>query len=76
LEGSLYSVATLVGLAYRHLPATHDRLWDAIDCNRDRFLTVAAGASAGVAYHLLIDGTLQPGTYHDLPIRGQVPRLL
>ena len=23
--------------------------------------------SAGIAYHLLIDGTLQPGTYHGLP---------
>jgi len=67
VEGSLYSVATLVGLTYRHLPVPHDSLWDSIDRNRDRFLTaVAAGASAGIAYHLLIDGTLQPDAYHDL----------
>jgi len=51
------------------LPAAHDPLWDAIDRNRDRFLTaVTAGMSAGLAYHLLIDGTLQPGTYHELPL--------
>ncbi len=69
VEGSLYGIATLVGLTYRHLPGTHDPLWDAIDRNRDRFLTaVTVGASAGTAYHLLIDGTLQPGTYHDLPV--------
>jgi len=69
VEGSLYSIATLVGLTYRHLPATHDPLWDLIDRNRDRFLSAAAaGASAGIAYHLLIDGTFQPGTYHDLPV--------
>jgi hypothetical protein len=68
-EGSLYAVATLVGLTHRHLPAPHDPLWDAIDRNRDRFLTaITAGISAGIAYHLLIDGTLQPGTYHDLPV--------
>jgi hypothetical protein len=69
VEGSLYGIATLVGLTYRHLPATHDPLWDLIDRNRDRFLSAAAaGASAGIAYHLLIDGTLQPGAYHDLPV--------
>jgi len=68
VEGSLYSIATLVGMTYRHLPSSHDPLWDTIDRNRDRFLAaVATGASAGIAYHLLIDGTLQPGTYHDLP---------
>jgi hypothetical protein len=37
VEGSLYGIATLVGLTYSHLPALHDPLWDAIDRNRDRF---------------------------------------
>ena len=69
VEGSLYAVATLVGLTHSHLPAVRDPLWDMIDRNRDRFLTaITAGMSAGLAYHLLIDGTLQPAAYHDLPI--------
>lgn len=69
VEGSLYAVATLVGLTHRYLPTPHDPLWDSIDRNRDRYLAaVTSGMSAGLAYHLLIDGTLQPGTYHDLPV--------
>lgn len=69
VEGCVYSVARLVGLTHRHLPSDHDPLWDSIDRNRDRFLTrINEGVSVGVAYHLLIDGTLQPGAYHDLPI--------
>ena len=69
VEGCVYSVATLVGLTHHHLPPHHDPLWDSIDRNRERFLTrINQGVSIGMAYHLLVDGTLQPAAYHDLPV--------
>jgi len=29
---------------------------------------LAAGASAGIAYHLLVDAYIQPAPYHSLPL--------
>lgn len=69
LETLLYGLATFTGIIHKNLPDDHDAIWDLIHQNKDRYLEkIAQGASAGIAYHLLIDGTLQPAAYHDLPI--------
>lgn len=68
IETLLYALASGIGVLYRHLPSAHDPLWDAVARNKDAYLTAAAlGAGAGVAYHLFIDATVQPGAYHGLP---------
>jgi len=69
VETGLYSVATLIGIVHKNLPRKHDPLWDALHQNKDKYLgAVSKGASAGIAYHLFVDGTFQPAAYHDLPI--------
>jgi hypothetical protein len=73
-EGGLYGLATLVGLVYERLPSPHDDLWDVIERNRVTYLRATAdGISAGIAYHLLVDGLVQPGTYHGLGIELPQP---
>lgn len=69
LETGLFTIAEVIGTLYKYLPPNADPIWTTIETNKNRFLIAAAkGASAGISYHLLIDGTLQPGAYHDLPI--------
>lgn len=69
VEGCLYGVATIVGHIHDRLPPAHDLWWDTIDRNRVTYLqAVSEGVSAGLAYHLLIDGTLEPGSYHGLGV--------
>ncbi|WP_166213077.1 hypothetical protein [Cognatiluteimonas telluris] len=68
IETLLMSSATLVGLAHSHLPTEHDPLWDAIAKHKDRYVRSASqGVSLGIAYHLLVDGVIEPAAYHDLP---------
>lgn len=69
IETLLGSTATLVGIIHHNLPPVHDEIWDTINKHKDRYLHEAAkGASLGVAYHLFIDATIEPGAYHDLPV--------
>lgn len=69
VEGSLYGIATLVGHIHVRLPTIHDQWWDVIERNRVHYLNAATqGASAGIAYHLLVDGIVQPGSYHGLGV--------
>lgn len=50
------------------LPENRDPIWDVL-VSRGSALVAAAsvGASAGIAYHLGVDATLQPAAYHDMP---------
>ncbi|PIP00689.1 hypothetical protein CJ014_00870 [Pleomorphomonas carboxyditropha] len=50
------------------LPEDRDPIWDVL-VSRGNALVAAAstGLSAGIAYHLGVDATLQPAAYHDLP---------
>jgi hypothetical protein len=69
IEGGLYGLATLVGHVHSHLPTEHDSWWDSIERNRNLYLErLAQGMSAGIAYHLMVDATLQAAPYHDLPL--------
>lgn len=68
VEAGLYSIATLIGIVHKNLPLRHDPLWDVLHQNKDTYLSaVSKGTSAGIAYHLFVDGTFQPAAYHDLP---------
>ena len=58
----------LIILLHRHLPAQHDPVWDEFAQHSQELLdAVSRGVSVGLAYHLLIDGLVQPAPYHGLP---------
>ena len=68
IETVLIAAVTLSDRIHDRLPIDHDPLWDQLDkAKRKFFVPVALGAGAGVAYHLAIDGLLQPGAYHGIP---------
>ena len=67
-EGLLLSIADLAQLVYERLPLDHDPLWDSLSkAGAPPTASLAAGTSAGIAYHLLIDAFIQPAPYHGLP---------
>mgnify|MGYP000072154814 CR=1 FL=1 len=69
-------VETLIALLIRtslkvheKLPAVHDPVWDEFAKHGPELLdAVSRGASAGIAYHLMVDGLEQPAPYHGLPV--------
>lgn len=69
LETIVISVVSLMIILHRHLPVEHDPLWDDVIKNtQDIGLAFTIGASAGIAYHMAIDATIDGGgTYKDLP---------
>lgn len=68
IETSLYALIDFVGIAYQHLPPRQDRRWMIIHDRLQRAaVSGARGTSMGLAYHLGVDGIVQPGAYHDLP---------
>jgi len=68
IETTLYSLIDFIGVAYRHLPARHHERWTLIHERLGSMTTASAkGASLGLAYHLGVDGLVQPGAYHGLP---------
>ena len=73
VEGAILGLADLAGVVCEKLPASErDPFWEKLVATKDRIaLQLSAGASAGIAYHLAIDATIQPGTYHGLP--GSMP---
>ena len=61
LEAGIFSLLALVRLVHHKLPEEHDPIWDEAYDFSDRLSTAAAqGASIGMAYHLFVDGMLQP----------------
>lgn len=69
LETAFLSLVELVHLVHDKLPEIHDPFWDVLE-NEARTLAHGAsvGASLGMAYHLAVDGLVQPAAYHDLPV--------
>lgn len=67
-------IALLIRLTlaiHSKLPPRHDPVWDEFHSHSTELLdAVSRGISLGVAYHFLVDGLLQPGTYHDLPFHA------
>ena len=68
LETALMLLTRIVLISHKNLPNTHDPLWDGIVRQSVMILKAAGkGASIGIAYHLMVDAVVQPGTYHDIP---------
>lgn len=70
VEGSILALADLAGIVCDKLQiGQRSNFWDQISSAKDQIAgQLAAGASAGIAYHLAVDATLQPAAYKDLPI--------
>jgi hypothetical protein len=67
-EGLLLAFADLAAEVHERLPAHHDPIWDGLArIGRPLTESLAIGTSAGLAYHLLVDAFVQPGTYHGVP---------
>ncbi len=69
VETSILALADLAGIVCDKLPAgQRSEFWEQISTTKDQIATqLSAGASAGIAYHLAVDATLQPAAYKDLP---------
>jgi hypothetical protein len=68
LETGFLALVRLVHLIHDNLPQRHDPKWDELALHSQNILSAAnKGASVGLAYHFLVDGLVQPGTYHGLP---------
>lgn len=69
LETGVLALLSLVQLTHSKLPTKHDPVWDVLHAHaNDIALAASRGASVGMAYHLLVDGLVQPAAYHDLPL--------
>lgn len=67
-EGALLSIADLANQIHERLPVDHDPLWETLAKAASPLTeSLAAGTSAGIAYHLLVDAFIQPAPYKDLP---------
>lgn len=69
VEGAILAVADLADVVCAKLsPSERDPFWDQLVETKGRIAKgLVMGTSAGISYHLAVDATLQPGTYHGLP---------
>jgi uncharacterized protein YifE (UPF0438 family) len=69
VETSIYALVRIVDRIHKYLPPAHDPIWDHAIQRKDRIAAaITKGASAGIAYHLFVDGAVQPAPYHGLPV--------
>jgi hypothetical protein len=62
------SLVDLISTIHEKLPADHDPIWDSIRAGSSSLELFTIGASAGIAYHLGIDSTIDDGgRYVNLP---------
>jgi hypothetical protein len=68
LETIVYSSVKAINIMHSKLPVEHDQFWDAVISKTDWAEAFVTGACTGIAYHLLIDGTIQGNkAYVNLP---------
>jgi hypothetical protein len=68
-EGLALALADLAAQVHDNLPVSHDPMWDSLArIGGPLTHNLAVGASAGLAYHLMVDALIQPGALHGLPI--------
>lgn len=68
VEGVLLAIVDLASEVHAKLPFDHDPLWDRLaEAGAPLAASLATGASAGIAYHLLWDAGIEPAPYKDLP---------
>ena len=71
LETLVFSSVNAINIFHSKLPEKHDPFWDKIVSKNDWAKAFVTGACTGIAYHLLIDGTIQGGkALSDFPIKG------
>ena len=58
VETAVFSSVKAAQLIHKNLPSNHDNFWDGIKKFNGWGTAFASGACTGIAYHLLIDGTL------------------
>ena len=69
VEGAILALVDLADVIHDKLPSNHDQFWDKLAAAKSEIaLRLTQGASAGIAYHLGVDATLQPGAYHGMPM--------
>ncbi|MDD5022366.1 MAG: hypothetical protein PHR82_09605 [Endomicrobiaceae bacterium] len=69
VEFCILAIANFSDIVIEKIPDTHSVFWDKLsDQKDDIFKKLSMGISAGIAYHLAIDGSLQVAPYKDLPI--------
>ena len=69
LETIVFSSVKAINIMHSKLPEEHDPFWDSVIDKTDWAEAFVTGACTGIAYHLLIDGTIQGNkAYVDLPI--------
>lgn len=69
LEAGILSLLGVVKMTHSKLPTQHDELWDDLFEQASKMSVAASvGVGVGMAYHLLVDGLVQPAPYHDLPM--------
>ena len=64
LETMVFSTVRAANITYKYLPQGHDSFWDKIDTFGEWGHAFATGACTGIAYHLLIDGTIDGGGHY------------
>ena len=68
IETMVFSTVRAANIIYKYLPEGHDSFWDKIETFGEWGHAFASGACTGIAYHLLIDGTLDgQGTLKGMP---------
>ena len=68
VEATVLALADLIGTLHKQLPTNHSKFWDKLlEINNQAARPLTQGFSAGIAYHLAVDGLLQPAAYKDLP---------
>ncbi len=69
VEGAILALADLADVVCEKLPPSErDPFWGQLVKSKDRIAQqLTVGTSAGIAYHLGVDATIQPAAYHDLP---------
>lgn len=70
VETLVLGVLDLSRTIYKNLPENHDPLWEDLNnASGEVFAALSTGLSAGIAYHLGVDATIDgDGTYKDLPV--------
>lgn len=69
LETIVFSSVKAINIMHSKLPEEHDPFWDSVIDKTDWAEAFVTGACTGIAYHLLVDGTIQGNkAYVDLPI--------
>jgi len=72
IETMVFSSISAINMIHSKLPKHHDPLWNKVLIYNDWGRAFATGACTGIAYHLLLDGTLDGGGhYSGLPSMPQ-----